>query len=304
MTCLLCNARLARWSLVAIAVWLASLSAGWAQIVPLLPPVSQPEPLPPVTPAPVVEEVPAPATEAAAPPVTADGLADVPVVVEADAVPKLWSGNFDMGLNGSEGNNSLFNFRFNLAANREDAFSKLTLKSNYARMSRSGAEGENRLFFEGRNEWKFGDSPWNVYVHETTEYDEFREWRTRIGLDTGLGYALIKNDLTTLTVRGGPSVSHEFRGPDREWVPEIATGLQLDHKLSERQKLYVQIDYFPDVRDFNEYRINTQASWEIVLDAVNNLSLKLSAISRYDTSPDDGQGPDDLDYAATLLWSF
>jgi hypothetical protein len=99
-------------------------------------------------------------------------------------------------------------------------------------------------------------------------------------------------------------VSHEFRGPDREWVPEIATGLQLDHKLSERQKLYVQIDYFPDVRDFNEYRINTQASWEIVLDAVNNLSLKLSAISRYDTSPDDGQGPDDLDYAATLLWSF
>jgi hypothetical protein len=191
-----------------------------------------------------------------------------------------------------------------LAANREDAFTKLTLKSNYAWLSRQNQEGENRLFFEGRNEWKMAESPWNLYVHNTTEYDEFRVWRTRIGFDGGLGYALFKNEATTLTVRGGPSASREFRGPDQEWVPELATGMQLDHKLSARQKMYLQVDYFPDIRDFNEYRMNTQASWEIVLDEVNNLSLKLSAISRYDTTPDADRGPDDLDYAATLLWSF
>lgn len=232
-----------------------------------------------------------------------DELADKPVVVAADAPKKPWSGNFDMGLNGSSGNVELFNFRFNLAAVREDDFTKLTLKSNYVRMQSEGDETGNRLFFEGRNEWKFGKSPWTWYVHNTTEYDEFRNWRTRIGLDAGLGYRLIQNDLTSLTVRGGPSVSHEFRGPTTDWVPELATGVQLDHKLTDRQKLYFQFDYFPDVRDFNEYRMNTQASWEIVLDEVNNLSLKLSAISRYDTTPD-GESPDDLDYAATLLWSF
>lgn len=247
------------------------------------------------------EEVAAP--NPVAPAEVIDELADKPVIVEAKAVKKPWSGNLDMGLNGSSGNTELFNFRFNLAANREDDFSKLTLKSNYVRMNSEGDETGNRLFFEGRNEWKLGETPWLYYVHQTTEYDEFRNWRTRIGMDTGLGYRLIKNDLTTLTVRGGPSVSHEFRGPTTDWAPELTAGLQLDHKLNDRQKLYFQVDYFPDVRDFHEYRVNTQASWEIVIDEVNNLSLKLSAISRYDTTPE-GDSPDDLDYAATLLWSF
>jgi hypothetical protein len=86
-------------------------------------------------------------------------------------------------------------------------------------------------------------------------------------------------------------------------VPELAYSIQFDHKLTELQKLMFQIDYFPDVRDVSKYRMNTQASWEIVLDKVNNLSLKLSAISRYDTTPE-GDSPDDLDYAATLLWAF
>ena len=234
----------------------------------------------------------------------ADQSAEVPVVIEAaPGLPKLWSGSFDLGLNGSNGNTELFNFRFNLAATRETDFTKLALKSNYMRMQSEGEETGNRLFFEGRNEWKIDESLWTWYVHETTEYDEFRNWRTRVGMDTGLGYNFIKNDRTALTLRFGPSVSHEFRGPAQDWVPELAYGLQLNHKISELQKLMFQIDYFPDLRDMVEYRMNTQASWEIVLDQVNNLSLKLSAISRYDTTPE-GDSPDDLDYAATLLWSF
>lgn len=257
----------------------------------------------------VPEEVPVPA--AVVPPV-AEGdkkVAEIVVseteeVVVPPAVPKLWSGSFDLGLNGSSGNTDLFNLRFNLAAIRETESTKLTLKSNYIRLQSDGEEAGNRLFFEGRNEWKFGESPWSIYGHQTTEYDEFRNWRTRIGMDTGLGYALIKNDFTSLTARFGPSVSHEFRGPTTDWVPELAYGLQLEHKLNELQKLMFQIDYFPSLLEFKDYRMNTQASWEIVLDKVNNLSLKLSAISRYDSTPDDGQGPDDLDYAATLLWAF
>src|SRR5690349_4841309 len=68
-----------------------------------------PELLPP-------EEVPA---NAAADPLAAgaNSLADADVIVEEVVPPKkLWSGSFDMGLNGSQGNTEVFNFRFNLAA--------------------------------------------------------------------------------------------------------------------------------------------------------------------------------------------
>ena len=253
------------------------------------------------------EEVPRPDPQVApnlAEPHFSGPVVEAPVVVEvAPAPPKLWSGSFDLGLNGSNGNTELFNFRFNLAAIRETDAAKLTLKSNYVRLQSEGEEVGNRLFFEGRNEWKFADTPWSIFVHETTEYDEFRNWRTRVGMDTGLGYSFIKNDFTSLTLRFGPSTSHEFRGPATDWVPELTYGIQLEHKLSQLQKLFFQIDYFPDLRDVVEYRMNTQASWEIVIDQVNSLSLKLSAISRYDTTPE-GDSPDDLDYAATLLWAF
>jgi putative salt-induced outer membrane protein YdiY len=233
-----------------------------------------------------------------------DEVVDATVIVEpADVPPKLWTGSFDFGLNGSNGNTTVFNVRFNLAAVRETDLTKLTLKSNYVLTNSESEEVADRLFVEGRNEWKIVDTPWTIHVHNTTEYDEFQPWRTRVGLDTGLGYKLIHNDLTTLTLRFGPSTSHEFRGPDDDWVPELAYGLGLEHKMTQLQKLFFQIDYFPDVRDVSDYRINTQASWEIVIDKVNNLSLKLSAISRYDSTPNNGR-PDDLDYATTLLWAF
>ena len=56
-------------------------------------------------------------------------------------------------------------------------------------------------------------------------------------------------------------------------------------------------------RDVSDYRITTQIAWEIVIDEVNNLSLKISALDRYDSTPSGGT-PNALDYAATLLWSF
>lgn len=280
-----------------------------AAIAPSTPPESTPPSAAP--PGTALPNVATPAAVLQPPPLvpastTVEELADSDDVVSAAAAPspKLWSGSFDLGLNGSSGNTDAFNFRFNLAAIRETDANKLTLKSNYVRLQTDGEESGNRLFFEGRHELKIGDSPWSLYAHQTTEYDEFRDWRTRIGVDGGLGYAFLKNDSTTLTARFGPSVSHQFYGSDTDWVPELAHGLQIDHQLSKRQKLFFQVDYFPAVRDFNEYRINAQASWSIVLDEVNNLSLKLSAIDRYDSTPDPGMGYSDLDYAVTLLWSF
>ena len=44
-------------------------------------------------------------------------------------------------------------------------------------------------------------------------------------------------------------------------------------------------------------------SWELVLDDVNNLSLKVGVIDRYDSTPN-GAEPNDVDYSVLLLWSL
>ena len=59
----------------------------------------------------------------------------------------------------------------------------------------------------------------------------------------------------------------------------------------------------PDVTDFLDYRLKSKASWEVLLDEETNLSLKVSLLDRYDSTPN-GKKANDLDYTLTLLWSF
>jgi putative salt-induced outer membrane protein YdiY len=217
--------------------------------------------------------------------------------------PKIWKGSVDMGLNGSEGNSQVFNFRFNAQITRETPDSKLKLVTNYVRTNSNGTDTANRLFFDGRDELLFETSPWTLYVHETSEYDEFKDFDARVTADAGIGYQIIKNDLTSLIARMGPGFSYEVDGQD-EVIPELAMSLALEHQLTKFQKLAISVDFFPAFENFSDYRCNTQASWQMVIDEENNLSLKLSAVDRYDSTPGDGLQPNELDYAATLLWSF
>jgi hypothetical protein len=48
-------------------------------------------------------------------------------------------------------------------------------------------------------------------------------------------------------------------------------------------------------------RINSKAGWELLLDEEMNLSLKLTVLDRYDSTPNRAE-PNDIDYAAMLLW--
>ena len=44
-------------------------------------------------------------------------------------------------------------------------------------------------------------------------------------------------------------------------------------------------------------------NWEVLLDEVANLSLKLSVSDRYDSTPF-GRRPNDVDYGLLLLWKI
>jgi hypothetical protein len=84
----------------------------------------------------------------------------------------------------------------------------------------------------------------------------------------------------------------------------VTFGLDLAHKFDEWQKISLTSDYYPAVDDFtSDYRINTSASWEIVVSKAWGLSAKLSIIDRYDNTPQ-GRKANDVNYAALMLWAF
>jgi putative salt-induced outer membrane protein YdiY len=223
--------------------------------------------------------------------------------VEPCPPKKIWEGSIELGGNGSEGNSENFNLRFIVNVTRTTDWTVLTLNTRYTNNSTNDMTTVDRLFFEGRNEWLLADTPWSLYVHETTEYDAFRAFDVRLTADAGIGYEFFKTDLTLLKGRLGPGVAREIGGPDESFVPEGVMGLTFEHKLTVRSKITASGDYYPDLADFGEFRVNSQANWEFVLDEVLNLSLKLGVLNRYDSTPN-GAKPNDLDYSATILWSF
>ena len=85
--------------------------------------------------------------------------------------------------------------------------------------------------------------------------------------------------------------------------PGTSADRQGKHKLIKRQKLCASVEYRPHVTDFANYRLNTKAAWEVLLDEEKHLSMKVGILDRYDSYAD-GHQPNDLDYTLTLLWSF
>jgi putative salt-induced outer membrane protein YdiY len=222
------------------------------------------------------------------------------VVIEPE--PRSWDASFEFGIDGSGGNTETFNFRFGADVELKVSQYEFEADFDYRKNTADWKETANRAFLDWQAKRLLGE-PWAAFVHGTVEYDEFRDFDLRLAVDIGVSRDLIKTDTGTLSARFGGGFSRELGLPSEYYVPELVFGMDLEHSLSKRQKLTAKIDYMPDVTDFTDYRINTEAAWEVLIDQQRNLTLKTSILNRYDATPGTAKA-NDLDYSVVLLWSF
>jgi len=215
--------------------------------------------------------------------------------------PDLWKMSLELGTNGATGNTDTISLKTGSEVVRETDFSKLFLKISYARTEANSAETQNFGLVDAGHDWKFGDSPWELFAKSQLAYDEFKAFDARLALNSGVGYAWLNNEVITFKSRFGAGTSREFGGPADQWIPEALFGLDYEHKLTEKQKLTAKVEYFPDWSDFASYRIVSDLGWEVMLDEVADLSLKFALIDQYDSTPS-GAKPNDLNYSAVLIW--
>ncbi len=214
-----------------------------------------------------------------------------------------WEGNVELGLNGTDGNTETFNIRLGALAKRKTEFRTEQIQITSIQKRANGLTTANTALIDGRIDWPMPNSKLNTFLHTLVEYDQFKAFDYRLSGDTGVGYEFIQTDITTLIGRMGLSASREIGGPNNKTNPELLFGSEYKHKFNETHQISAQMSYYPNVTDFTDFRLNSQASWQIVLSQVHNLSLKLSIIDRYDSTPQ-GARPNDLDYSTLLLWTF
>lgn len=215
-----------------------------------------------------------------------------------------WKGSIEVGLAGSDGNTEQMSFRTGINANRKTERFDTKISLNYLYAKSGGDETANRLGINLRNDWLLKDSRWRIFAEGQYENDQFQDWDHRISGFAGVGYEFIKRERTMLVGRAGVGGSQKIGGDDEGFNPEALLGLDLAHKISERQKLTASTDYYPRLDELGEFRWVNKASWEIMVDPETSMFLRLGAEHRHDSDPGEAFKQNDLNYFLTLGWSF
>lgn len=218
--------------------------------------------------------------------------------------PDIWDGSFQVGVNGSDGNSQTLTINAGYDLKRETERIVFSSDLKYANGRAGSKLVQHFAILNVGMEWKLPESRWSVFTKGQLQFDELQAYDARLVLNGGLAYRLIDTELTKFKVRAGAGVSREIGGPTDEWVPEANFGYDFSHKIGDRHSLTAKIDYYPSIHDFRDYRLVTDVGWEILLDEISNLSLKIGYVDRIDSTPAAGKRPSDSNYVLLLLWKL
>lgn len=219
------------------------------------------------------------------------------------AAPK-WTGSFEFGLTGSEGNTQQSLVRSSASLLRESERTRLNFDGSYRFRRTEGADAENRLALRSRHEWKREATSLRPFVEGGYEYDEFRafDWRGRVA--GGFGVPIFDSERTRLTGRLGGGVTKDFGGPDPRSYPEGLASVELTHRVNTRLSLAAGALYLPDLRAFEEYRLESRARIEVALNQQKSLLLAIGVEDRFESDPGPDIANNDFDYFVTLVYRF
>jgi hypothetical protein len=223
--------------------------------------------------------------------------------------PNSWSDGWDWkvvaGINGASGNSENFSARASLDGERNTSKYETSIGLSYTYSTSDGTKDTSRGVAQINNDW-LTDSKWRYFATGKYEYDEFQQWDHRLSGAVGVGYELYKDEKTTILIgRIGVGGYYEIGNmADEEFVPEGLIGLELEHQWTENTKITADTTYYPSFDDFGEFRWDSNAGVEVVMDAESGMSLNAGVSHRHDSQPGAGLRPNDIEYYMGLGWNF
>jgi len=126
------------------------------------------------------------------------------------------------------------------------------------------------------------------------------DYRTELGLI--LGYNLIKNDDTSLSLEIGPGMAWEEQGGKSHDLVINRFAQRFEHKLKKRAKIWQSIAFTPKFDDFNDYNLIVEAGIDTTIS--EHWALRSSIRHQYDSSPAAGRQSDDTTLLMGLSYSL
>lgn len=225
-------------------------------------------------------------------------------LTEIVAEDPTWTGSFAAGFNGKSGNSQNIDVNFAINVSRESDFATTNFIGNYFYASSDVTTTTDRWFSQFRQEIKLSNDRWSWFNQAGVEIDRFKDFDYRIALHTGLAFKVVDEELKKFKLRFGGGASREVGSVNDDWEPELQFGADWERKIFDNTRLYATVDYYPNVSAFSEFRLNTNAGLDFLVDASRNINFRIFAQNRYDNTPPPGNEESDLDYGAALVVGF
>lgn len=214
-----------------------------------------------------------------------------------------WQRSVEAGMNGTTGPVDAQNYRVVINLNRSTKLMNTSANASYVYGQNNGGTTQDRAVFNGRNEWNLANTPWSFWAATQAEYDRLQDWNARLHASTGVGYIIFKDPNTTLAGRLGVGGSREFGGEfENAIIPELGiAAVQLDHKLSEKATMYSTLEYYPNMRETDDFRTVARAGLQWQVDPELKMTLRLGVEHRYDSL---ASSQNVVDYFLVLGFAF
>lgn len=215
-----------------------------------------------------------------------------------------WNVQLEMGFAGSEGNSPSLSFRLAGQAQKETTTDRWTFNAYYYHLQSDGETTKDEASFSVLKDWLFEDSPWLIWAKGAYDYNNFTDWRNRVGGFVGVGYRIFQGDDLELIARVGPGYTYNFSG-DRHNRPEVLFGLDLIRwKPLPGHLMVAKVAWIPDLLDIPQNRTDASLEYSIAIPQVEGMSFKVGMANEYESITSDDSKHNDFKWYSSLVYKF
>ena len=210
-----------------------------------------------------------------------------------------WKRKLSVGIFGSAGKSENSKINIGFTADFEDNQERWKHKTSYYRYESEGDLSDHSLTSSLNHDWLLPDSPKFYFAGGHIDFDEFKDWDQRLGINAGIGYEFIETETWRLIGRAGLGVNQTFGGTREETTLEGLLGAEAHWKISDSQSLAITNTLHPNLSDSGEFRNLSSLDWELELDNSYELGLKLGLTNEYDSLNTDDEN--DFKYSLSIV---
>lgn len=212
-----------------------------------------------------------------------------------------WEKSAALGLTLTSGNSDTILFTANALAAKKWSSYELSLGADGSYGESDDVKNAETLHGFGQLNYLFADRFFG-YVRADALHDGIADVEYRVTLSPGVGYYIIKEKMTQLSVEAGPGFVMEKLGNKEKQYVTLRFAERFEHKFSDRARVWQSVEYLPQVDRFSNYIINAELGVEASL--TEKIKLRAFAQDTYKNEPAPGREQNDLKLVTALAFTF